>query len=98
MKTLTLFFLLLLVFAAQAPAFKGECAGGPGGVRCMAEQGDAEAQFELGMLLLLGDEVAEDKMQALKWLSRSAKQGHPEAETMLDRLALATEPGQGCSR
>ncbi len=98
MKALALLPLLLLALTVQSPAFQGECPAGPGNVRCQAENGDPAAQFELGMALLLGEEMTGDKMQALKWLSRAAKQGHGEAALMLDRLALATEPGQGCAR
>jgi TPR repeat protein len=45
-----------------------------------AEQGDAEAQFNLAKRYVNGEGVAEDLGQAFKWYSKAADQGHAEAQ------------------
>ncbi len=41
----------------------------------MAESGDAEAQYELGLMYAFGEDVAEDKTEAMKWWRKAAEQG-----------------------
>ena len=45
----------------------------------LAEQGDAEAQFNLGMMYDEGDGVTQDFIQAIKWHTKAAEQGHVDA-------------------
>lgn len=52
-------------------------------LRREAEQGNAQAQFQLGTKYSLGEEVAKDDAEALKWLRRSADQGFPRAQLMI---------------
>lgn len=45
-----------------------------------AEAGDAIAQFNLGLSYELGDMVARDLAEAVKWYRRAAEQGMPDAQ------------------
>jgi TPR repeat protein len=45
-------------------------------LRPRAEQGDAEAQFNLGSLYYQGLGVSQDYKEAVKWLLKAAEQGH----------------------
>ena len=48
--------------------------------KASAEQGDAEAQFNLGWCYDNGRGVAKDYVEAVKWYRQAAEQGHPEAQ------------------
>lgn len=50
-----------------------------------AQQGDAEAQYELGRIYLFGDTegVPQDYSQAVDWLIKSGKQGYVPAQMVL---------------
>ena len=48
-----------------------------------AEQGDAEAQFELGEMYYNGYDVAQDYKQAFSWYKKSAEQGYAYAQLQL---------------
>ena len=48
-------------------------------VKPLAEQGHAEAQFNLGYMYTLGNGVAQDDEEALKWYLLAAEQGSEEA-------------------
>jgi hypothetical protein len=48
-----------------------------------AEQGLAEAQFNLSILYHTGDGVAQDRSEGLKWLIKAAEQGPAEAQHQL---------------
>jgi len=45
-----------------------------------AEQGDAEAQLQLGMRYAAGDGLIQNEKEAAKWFERAAKQGLAEAQ------------------
>lgn len=49
-----------------------------------AEQGDAQAQFNLGVCYIFGAGVVPNKQEAMKWLRKAAKQGHPQAKEILE--------------
>ncbi|MGZ8928220.1 MAG: J domain-containing protein [Methylobacter sp.] len=49
----------------------------------LAEQGNAEAQFQLGLIYANQQGVTKDDKQAAGWLARAAEQGHREAQTKL---------------
>ena len=59
--------------------------------RTLAEQGDAFAQNNLGVMYDLGHGVPQDDNQAFDWYARAAKQGNAFAryniETMYDQSA-----------
>eukprot|EP00929_Paragymnodinium_shiwhaense_P108095 TRINITY_DN74415_c0_g1_i1.p1 TRINITY_DN74415_c0_g1~~TRINITY_DN74415_c0_g1_i1.p1 ORF type:complete len:578 (-),score=130.87 TRINITY_DN74415_c0_g1_i1:47-1780(-) len=57
-------------------------------MRRAAEQLDIEAAFHLGEFLRMGYGVEEDIPEAVRWTSRSAHSGHPEAQRVLGMLAL----------
>ena len=45
-----------------------------------AEQGDAEAQYTLGLAYSIGRGVAEDDREAVQWFREAAEQGHAKAQ------------------
>jgi uncharacterized protein len=52
----------------------------------LAEQGSAEAQFEIGLLYNYGWGVKQDFAEAMKWFRKSADQGDPWAEQHLSEM------------
>ena len=52
----------------------------------LAEQGDAFAQYNLGVMYANGDGVPQDDKIALKWFTLAAEQGHAGAKTNLSIL------------
>jgi len=57
-----------------------------------AGAGDAEAQYELGMMYLKGRGVEKDEPRARVWLGKAAKQGDEKAIT---RLGILHQRGEG---
>jgi uncharacterized protein YfiM (DUF2279 family) len=55
-------------------------------IRAAAEQGDPHAQFRLGWDYYIGNGVAHDKMEAVKWYTAAAGQGLRKAQEILDIL------------
>ncbi|MDR1826866.1 MAG: sel1 repeat family protein, partial [Methylobacteriaceae bacterium] len=51
-----------------------------------AEQGDADAQNNLGVLYLNGLGVARNDADAVMWFGMAAEQGLPEAKRNLDAI------------
>jgi TPR repeat protein len=49
-------------------------------IRMQAENGDASAQFKLGIMYYNGRETSQDYKEALKWFQNAAEQGLPEAQ------------------
>ena len=47
----------------------------------LAEQGDAEAQFKLGVMYMNGHGVQQDYAEAATWFGRAAEQGVAQAQT-----------------
>jgi hypothetical protein len=60
--------------------------------RPLAEQGAPDAQFELGLLYLNGQGVAQDDAAAMMWFRKAADQGLATAQI---RLGVMYESGQG---
>lgn len=56
-----------------------------------AEQGDAEAQFQLGICFDYGCDGQQDLVAAATWYKRAAEQGHANAQNSLGSLLLAGE-------
>ena len=50
----------------------------------MAEKGDKNAQYKLGLLYLEGNGVCKDLMESKKWFLKSYKSGNKEAARYLD--------------
>jgi hypothetical protein len=63
--------------------------------RLAAEQGHAEAQFNLAYLFNYGEGVAQDKAEAIRWYRLAAEQGHAEAQF---NLGCMFEYGQGVAQ
>ena len=57
-----------------------------------AEQGDADAQFNLGVSYDNGTGVEQDDSEAARWYRKAAEQGHAGAQF---NLALAITNGDG---
>ena len=60
-----------------------------------AEQGDATAQYNLGLCYANGDGVAKDCYEAVKWYRKSAEQGDATAQ---NNLGLCYEDGVGVTK
>ena len=60
-----------------------------------AEQGNQYAQYTLGKLYLMGQEVRRDKEQAVEWLKRSAAQGNECARFFLEHMEQFRDPSAG---
>lgn len=63
----------------------------------LAEQGDAQAQYELGSMYFFAtdENQASDPKKSFEWFFKAAKQGHPEAQT---QLGMMYGNGYGISR
>ena len=61
-------------------------------VRQAAEQGDARAQFNLGIMYDNGEGVFKDEAEAVKWFRLAAEQGHADAQF---NLGVTYANGQG---
>ena len=55
-------------------------------LRPLADRGDAEAQYRMGLMYEHGAGVPADKAQMLSWLRKAAAQGHPAAQCELGIL------------
>ena len=53
------------------------------GFRALAEKGNVDAQFRLGLMYDTGEGVTKNDAEALKWLHRAAGRGHPRAQLVL---------------
>jgi hypothetical protein len=73
---LLLLFVSLTCFGAPTPEQIKE-------YRQDAKQGIAEAQYNLGLILMDGLGVPEDDAEAVKWLRKAAEQGHASSKTHL---------------
>jgi TPR repeat protein len=63
--------------------------------RIVADQGDADAQFFLGIMYYLGNSalsVAQDYAQAEIWFRRAADQGFRAAQDYLNRIQTNQVP------
>ncbi len=52
-------------------------------LRKLADQGDADAQWQIGVRYHNGDGVPHDDAQAMQWFQRAAEQGHVTAQATL---------------
>lgn len=58
----------------------------------LADQGDADAQYYLGLMFARGKGVSKDYIQAVNWYTKAAEQGHTKAQHNLGFLYAS---GQG---
>jgi TPR repeat protein len=61
-------------------------------LKALAEKGNAEAQYNLGMMYDGGKEVKRDFKEAVKWVRKAADQGFAEAQLA---LGIAYRAGHG---
>jgi len=59
--------------------------------KSLAEQRNAEAQFNLGRMYANGRGVSQDYKEAVKWYQLAGEQGNAEAQINLDLLLKETE-------
>ncbi len=62
--------------------------------RPLAEQGDADAQFNLGVMYRIGQGVPEDFVRAHMWANLAAAQGNELARKARDIVAKKMTPAQ----
>ncbi len=75
-------------FEAGQEAFEqGDYAPALKEFRALAEQGDADAQYTLGLMYELGQGVQQDYVQAYLWFNLAAAQGDEGARKDRDILA-----------
>ena len=83
----------LLITAAQGQNINdGKYAAALTEVRRLAEQGDAEAQFNLGVMYAQGQGTPQSYPDALKWYRKAAEQGNANAQF---NLGVMYDQGQG---
>jgi TPR repeat protein len=58
----------------------------PRAARQAAERGQRHAQWRLGVMLDLGEGVAEDPAEAFRWISRAAAQGSPAGNASMGTM------------
>ncbi len=63
-------------------------------LRLAADQGDAGAQFTLGVSYANGEGVPQDLVEALRWYRLSAEQGYGKAQCNLGRMMSVPGPGR----
>jgi len=105
MRPATMLLALVVVLVA-APAWAGDLQAGVEAYnrgdyatalkewRPLAEQGDALAQYNLGVMYFMGRGVPQDNVQAHMWLNLAAAQGHELARKFRDLLAEQMTPTQ----
>ncbi len=54
--------------------------------RPLAEQGDANAQFNLGSMYEYGDGVPQDDTEAVRWYRLAAAQGYAYAQSLMGQM------------
>ena len=91
MKKALLFVLALAVIPVGVDAQGTELAQ----LRALAEQGDAEAQNNLGIMYDSGDGVPEDDAEAVRLFRLAAEQGDGEAQY---NLGLMYDDGEGVTQ
>ena len=64
-------------------------------LRRLAEQGDADAQYRLGVMYGTGWDVVKDAAEAVRWLRLAAEQGHTNAQSL---VGLMYRDGEGVAR
>lgn len=74
-----LFFVWLLIYSVESPALD---------IYQAAQQGDAQAQNNLGFVLLMGQGVPRNEQAASYWFHQAATQGHAQAQNNLGVLYL----------
>ena len=100
----SLVMLALIILVAPAPIHAGQFEDGLSAVnqgnyaaalrlwKPLADQGNAAAQFNLGVMYNSGDGVPEDDVEAVKWYRKAADQGNAAAQF---NLGVMYSSGEG---
>ncbi|HEX7043705.1 MAG TPA: hypothetical protein VF203_03730 [Burkholderiales bacterium] len=80
---------VVLAALLTSPAAVAAETAGLEALRAAAVSGDADAQYELGILYEFGYHLADHKVLAYAWYARAAAQGHASAARRLDLLQPA---------
>ncbi len=65
---------------------RGDYAAALREFRPLAEQGNAKAQYNLGLMYYNGEGVPQDYAEAVKWYRKAAEQGHAKAQLFLGNM------------
>ena len=84
-----------ILITALAAFLLSACSSEFDKVSAKAEQGDAKAQFNLGVAYDDGKIVARDYKEAVKWYTKAAEQGYTSAQY---RLGVMYGDGKGVAR
>jgi hypothetical protein len=76
----------LILILTTLLAFQSAAASEFDETKALAEQGDAEAQFNLGLMYDLGEGVPENDSEAVKWYRKAAAQGYAKAQLNLGNM------------
>ncbi|MDT8364542.1 MAG: tetratricopeptide repeat protein [Nitrosomonas sp.] len=76
---------------AEGKVMNSDPASAAGWFFRAAEQGHADAQFNLGLLYLNGEGVAQNTATAVEWFTRAAEQGNVDAQNNLGVIYLTGE-------
>ena len=77
--------------AAATAAWATEESESVSPVLALAEEGDAEAQYEAGLHYQCGVGVGQNRMRAAMWFGRAIEQGHAKARSAFDAMADGRE-------
>ncbi len=87
--------LLCVALLLVAPAFAAEPdTASLEALRAAAEQGQADAQYELGILYEFGYHFPDHKLMAYAWYTRAAAQGNAAAAKRRDLLQAELGPAR----
>ena len=93
MKILQNICFVLLFLATFSSAYAGSCWDGDvADCKVKAEQGDATAQYNLGVMYANGEGVIQDYKQSVNWYRKAAEQGDADAQF---NLGVLYSKGQG---
>ena len=73
----------LIALTLALSVLNSGCDSEPSTAEMSAEQGDAMAQNNLGVMYQKGEGVPQDYKEAVKWYRLAAEQGHATAQTNL---------------
>lgn len=54
-----------------------------------AEAGNRSSQYDVGLRYLKGDGLPQDRLAAIRWLTKAAEQGHQQAKEKLESIQSA---------
>ncbi len=86
---------LVIVLTVSAKGVAQESDDAAASFRAAAEQGDAQAQYNLGEMYANGQGVPQDHAEAVQWYRAAGEQGLAEAQY---KMGVAYETGQGIAQ